>query len=71
MVVLNDEDIFDSFKKTRIINFLNDKSIVHDRPDDDKWNILCNKEINRLKNKDKYHGIPEYCYGSGAKKRRK
>lgn len=69
--ITGNEVFIDNIKKAKIIDPFNEKSIVNDHPDIRDWNILCHKEIQRLKRKTNYTIVTDYDYGLGAKRKRR
>jgi len=53
----------------KIINPLEEKSVVQDRPDSRKMESLKHKEVERLKQNARYTRVTEYDFGAGAKHR--
>lgn len=54
----------------KIINPLEEKSVVHDRPDSRRMMLYQHKEVERLKRNARYTRVTEYDFGAGAKHRR-
>lgn len=57
-------------KKSEIIDSRKEKSVVRDKPDERRMRELEVKEIQRLKNNQRYMIVTDFEYGAGARRRR-